>query len=94
MEAVVEATPLIVYVCNSDVLALLERCYQTTDRYDKEQTSPLASLEARWLYSASLAGLLKYEALSIVQQCISSCSYGPRHSTKKIVALKNIFRFI
>ena len=36
-------------VCNGDVLALLERCYRTTDRYDKEQTSPLASLEARWL---------------------------------------------
>ena len=27
------------------VMALLERCYRTTDRY--EQTSPLASLEAR-----------------------------------------------
>ena len=64
MEAVAEATPFIVYVCNSDVLALLERCYQTTDRYDKEQTSPLASLEARWLYSASLAGLSKHAALS------------------------------
>ena len=34
---------------NGDVLALLERCYRTTDRYDKEQTSPLALLEARWL---------------------------------------------
>ena len=50
MEAVAEATPLIASkVCNGDVLALLtlERCYQTTDRYDEEQTSPLASLEAR-----------------------------------------------
>ena len=50
------ATPLIASssnnVCNGDVLALLERCYQTTDRYDKEQTSPLASLEAQWLVPA------------------------------------------
>ena len=37
-------------VCNGNVLALLERCYRTTDRY--EQTSPLASLEARWLAPA------------------------------------------
>ena len=36
-------------MCNGDVLALLERCYQTTDRYDKEQILPLASLEAQWL---------------------------------------------
>ena len=35
-----------------DVLALLERCYWTTDRYEKEQISPLASLEARWLVPA------------------------------------------
>ena len=41
-------------MCNGDVLALLERCYRTTDRYDKEQTSPLALLEAWWL-SASLS---------------------------------------
>ena len=27
-------------MCNGDVLALLERCYRTTDRYDKEQISP------------------------------------------------------
>ena len=51
MEAVAEATPFIAsssnLVCNGDVLALLERCYWTTDRYDKEETSPLASLEAR-----------------------------------------------
>ena len=33
-------------VCYGNVLALLERCYRTTDRY--EQTSPLASLEARF----------------------------------------------
>ena len=33
-------------VCNGNILALLERRYQTIDRYDKEQTSPLASLEA------------------------------------------------
>ena len=56
MEAVAEATPLIAsssnLVCNGDILALLERCYQTTDRYDKEQISPLASLEARWLAPA------------------------------------------
>ena len=26
-------------MCNGDVLVLLERCYRTTDRYDKEQTS-------------------------------------------------------
>ena len=40
MEAVAEATPLkatkYVYVCNGDVLALLELCYRTTDRYDRE----------------------------------------------------------
>ena len=57
MEAVAEATPLIAtsgsnFVCNGDVLALLERFYRTTDRYDKQQTSPLASLEARWLAPA------------------------------------------
>ena len=58
MEAVAEATSLtasssnLVTLCNGDVLALLERCYRTTDRYDKEQTSPLASFEARWLAPA------------------------------------------
>ena len=36
-------------MCNGNILALLEHCYRTTDRYDKEQTSPLASLEAQWL---------------------------------------------
>jgi hypothetical protein len=36
--------------CNDDVLALLKRriYLQTIDRYDKEQTLPLASLEAQW----------------------------------------------
>ena len=53
MEAVAEATPFIAnLVCNGDVLALLERCYRTTDRYNKEQTLPLASLEARSLVPA------------------------------------------
>ena len=37
---------------NGDVLALVERCYRTTDRYDKEQTSLLVLLEARWLAPA------------------------------------------
>ena len=41
------------FVCNGDVFTLLECHYQTTDRYDKGQTSPLASLEARWLAPAS-----------------------------------------
>ena len=36
-----------VYVCNGDVLALLERCYWTTDRYDKQQATDLASRFAR-----------------------------------------------
>ena len=37
----------------------------TTDRYDQEQTSPLASLEARWLAPApALAGLSESAALS------------------------------
>ena len=40
------------------VLALLERCYRTIDRYDKEQTSPLALLEARWLAPAPAQQLL------------------------------------
>ena len=37
-------------MCYGNVLALLERCYRTYGRY--EQTSPLASLEARWLAPA------------------------------------------
>ena len=58
---IAQATPLTVsscsgsnymYVRNGDILTLLECCYWTTDRYDKEQTSPLASLEARWLVPA------------------------------------------
>ena len=60
MEAVAEATPLIaikyVYVCNG---ALLERCYRTTDRYDKEQAIDLVSRFARGsvaIASACLAG--------------------------------------
>ena len=58
IEAVAEATPLIASNCsgsfNGDVLTLFERCYWTTDRYryDKEQISPLALLEARWLARA------------------------------------------
>ena len=52
MEAVAEATPLIATKCTcakhyGDLLSLLELCYRTTDRYDKKQTSPLASLEAQ-----------------------------------------------
>ena len=55
IEAVAEATSLIVtsgtnFVCNGDVFtlhALLERCYRSTDRYDKVQISPLALLEAQ-----------------------------------------------
>ena len=35
-------------MCNFEVLG----CYRTIDRYDKEQTSPLTSLEARWLVPA------------------------------------------
>ena len=56
---IAEATPLTAgscsgsnQVCNGDVLALLECCYWTIDRYDKEQTSPLTSLEAWWLAPA------------------------------------------
>ena len=53
IEAVAEATPLIASNCsgsyNGDVLALLERCYRTTDRYDKEQGSVASA-------SACLAG--------------------------------------
>ena len=52
LEAVAEAAPLIATKCNGDVLALLERCYWTTDRYDKEKILPLASLEAWWLAPA------------------------------------------
>ena len=53
-DIIVQATPLTAsscskYVCNDDVFALLECRYWTIDRYDKEQTSPLASLEAQWL---------------------------------------------
>ena len=47
-------------MCNGNVLTLLERCYRTTDRY--EQTSPLTSLEARWLAPAQ-ARLSKRAAL-------------------------------
>ena len=55
IEAVAEATSLIAtsstnFVCNGDVLtlhALLERCYRTTDRYDKVQISPLTMLDAQ-----------------------------------------------
>ena len=53
---IAQATPLTAsgcsgsnLVCNDDVFTLLKRRYRTTDRYDKEQTSPLASLEAQWL---------------------------------------------
>ena len=63
MEAVAEATPphsnLYMY---GDVLVLLKRCYRTTDRYDKEQTSPLASLKAS--ASTCLAVLSKRTGLS------------------------------
>ena len=52
----------------SDVLALLEHCYWTPDRYDKEQTLPLASLELETLWlapaPAQQAGLSKRTALS------------------------------
>ena len=52
-------------MCNGDVLALLERRYRTTDWCDKEQTLPLASLEALWLVPAPAqqAGLSKRAAL-------------------------------
>ena len=63
-----ETTPLIASNrsgCNGDVVTLLECCYRTTDRYDKKQTSPVASLEAQWLSaSACLAGLSKHAVLS------------------------------
>ena len=39
-------------VCIGDVLTLLKLHYRTIDRYDKEQTLPLASLEAQWLVPA------------------------------------------
>ena len=52
--AALDTAPMGVTPLNGDVpatfLALLERriYYQTNDGYDKEQTSPLASLKARW----------------------------------------------
>ena len=57
MEAVAETTPLIAIkcamvmfsLCSNVATGLLTDC---TDRYDKEQTSLLTSLEARWLAPA------------------------------------------
>ena len=56
-------------VCNDNVLTLLEHRYQTIDRYDKEQTSHLASLEDWWL--AIIAIVLINTALLGKRPCIA-----------------------
>ena len=63
MEAVAEATPLIASSCsgsnNGNILALLERCYRNTDRYDKEAQwlAPAPNLHSRPLKTR---GALKF----------------------------------
>ena len=64
---IAEATPLLAtkctYVHNGDILALLERCYRTTDRYGKQQATDLASRFARGsvaIASACLAGVWRF----------------------------------
>ena len=62
------------YAMNSNVLALLKRCYRITDRYDKEQIC--------------LADYSKHAALwrrSFDRQCVPSCSYGLRHKATLFV---------
>ena len=70
---------------NGDVLALLKRCYRTTDRHDKEQTSPLASLEAQWLvpFERTALSRLSFDNASLAVAMARGikatllCAYGP-----------------
>ena len=57
-------------IMNGDVLALLEHCYQTIDRYDKEEILPLASLKARWLALAQQASRNARHFAPLIRQCV------------------------